>query len=105
MHSGEELSGNPDGTGSSDASEMELAANGIVFNGQDVRGKFGGRRQNVTCALEVLPQDQKIDIGAAVSNLRKGRPRISRRVGGDLSEAQFIAASARPAQTMHLLNL
>ncbi|SRR6266851_3453040 len=35
--------------------EMESGANGIVFNGQDVRGKFRGRRQNVTNALEVLP--------------------------------------------------
>ena len=97
MHNGEELSGNPDGPGSSDASEMELAANGIVLNGQDVRGKFGSRRQNVTCALEVLPQDQKIDIGAALSNLRKGRPRISGRVGGIWVKHRL----SRPAPDLH----
>jgi hypothetical protein len=68
--------------------------NGIVLDGQNGRGKLRRRRQNVTCALEVLSPDQKIRHRYRV--VHREEKRLGLRDGSAGSwGSQAIATSAR----------
>ena len=74
---------------------MKSRPNGVVLNGQNVRGKLRRSSQNVTCALEVPTPDQQIDIAPALSTVRKDARDFG--TGRGISGAPAaIAASARP---------
>ena len=83
---------------------MEPGANSIVLNGQNVRGELRRGGQNVTCALEVAAANQNIDLGAALSTVRKDAQDFGTRRRDLWGGAGYRGQRQTCRPTMHLSN-